>query len=289
MTAVSIVQLCEAGVLSLDDPVSKFINYPDKQHAKCILLKHLLSHTSGLGSYFNEKFYSTPRHKIRTVDDYLNLTAGEVPKFEAGSSWDYSNTGMVLLGKIIEIVTGLTYFDYVRRNIFEPCGMCSSDFLFLDEANKNVAVGYTQNWSSEGHFFENNLYQNFVGGCPAGGNYSTALDIWKFTENLKAETIISSESLELLSTAKPELNSPYYGYRFNIHPERRLIGHSGGMLGCSANFDIVLQPEGWTIIVLANDLGMRSIVLKARQLIGLDVPEAVEARSYLPRAGLALR
>jgi CubicO group peptidase (beta-lactamase class C family) len=288
-TAVAIAQMVEQGELDFEDPVSRYVDYPDPASASAIKVKHLLSHTSGLGTYFNERFYGSARHFIRTVDDYLNLTAGEPPAFLPGEKWDYSNTGMVLLGKIIEIITARTYFDHMRTALFAPASMDTADFIYLDEVNEQVAVGYTRKWGLGGSRWTNNIFENFVGGCPAGGGYGAILDIHRIVEALKAGRLVSTEMVECLTTAKPELNSHHYGYGFSIHPERKLFGHSGGMLGCSANLDIVLDPPGWTIVILANDLGMRPVALKARQLIGVTVPEADEARAYLPRGGLTRR
>ncbi|MEM6858423.1 MAG: serine hydrolase domain-containing protein [Pseudomonadota bacterium] len=288
-TAVAIAQLAEEGALDFEDTAGKYVEYPDAASAKAIKIKHLLSHTSGLGTYFNEKFAQTPRHFIRSVDDYLGLTAGEPPVFEAGEKWDYSNTGMVLLGKIIEEITGRSYFDHMRTAVFEPAGMDTAEFLFLDHVNDQVAIGYTRAWDLSGEIWTNNLFENFVGGCPAGGGYGTALDIHRFAEALKAGKLVSNAMVELLTNAKPDINSPFYGYGFSVHPERALFGHSGGMVGCSANLDIILDPPGWTVIILANDLGMRPVALKARQILGVTVPEADEARAYLPRGGLSAR
>ena len=92
-----------------------------------------------------------------------------------------------------------------------------------------------------------------------------------------------------MTTAKPDLGSPDYGYGFAIHPQRVLYGHSGGLVGASANLDITCDPEGWVIVIAANDLSMRAPALKARQLVGVTVPEAEEGRSYLPRSGLTAR
>ncbi|MCW5622141.1 MAG: beta-lactamase family protein [Burkholderiales bacterium] len=288
-TGVAIAQLVEAGVLSFEDTVAKYIAYPDAQSAERIRIKHLLSHTGGLLSYFTEELDRTARHHIRTVDDYLALSKDQKPAFEAGSRWQYSNTGMVLLGKIIEIVTGQTYFDYVERNVLAPAGMSRSGFLYYDQVNENLAVGYGKTWSLDGPTVVNSLYENFVGGCPAGCGCATVGDVFRFAEALKAGKLVSPAMTELLTTAKPELNSPDYGYGFGIHPQRALYGHSGGLLGVSANLDIVEAPAGWVIVILANDLGMRPVVLKSRQLIGVTVQEAETARAYLPRAGMTAR
>lgn len=117
-TAVAIAQLAEKGRLSFQDPVGRYLKgWIDPESAQKITLHHLLTHTSGLGSYFNERFWKASRALYRKVEDFRALVAEEKPEFEPGSGWRYSNTGFLLLGAVIERVTGQSYFDYVRENI----------------------------------------------------------------------------------------------------------------------------------------------------------------------------
>lgn len=288
-TGVAICQLVEAGRLSLDDTVARFIDYPDRASASRIQIRHLLSHTAGLDSYFTAEFDRRSRRDLRSIDDFLALTKDQMPAFPPGTAWKYSNTGMVLLGKIIELVTGQSYFDHVETQVLERAGMTRSAFCELDYVNQDLAVGYGKTWSEKGPRIANSLFEGVVRGGPAGCGYATVGDVLAFAEALKAGKLVGPTMLETMTSAKPELNAPDYGYGFAIHPERALYGHSGGLVGASANLDMVLAPEGWVIVVLANDLGMRAPVLKARQLIGMTVPEAEEGRAYLPRAGLTAR
>ncbi len=99
--------------------------------------------TSGLGDFFGEKFDATPKSRIRTLQDYLGLFASDRLLFEPGTSRRYSNAGYVVLGLIIEKITGKTYYDYVRENIYVPAGMTSSDSFMQDAVVENRAVGYT--------------------------------------------------------------------------------------------------------------------------------------------------
>jgi CubicO group peptidase (beta-lactamase class C family) len=288
-TGVAVGQLAEAGKLSFKDSVAKYIDYPDPESASEIRIEHLLSHTGGLGTYFTEEFDRGARQRFRTVDDFLDLSKDQRPTFKPGTSWNYSNSGMVLLGKIIEIITGKTYFDYVQQSILDAAGMTRSGFFELDHVNDNLAIGYAKRWSIDGERVVNCLFENVIKGCPAGCGFSTVGDIYRFAIALQSGRLVSKSMLEVLTTAKPELNSPDYGFGFAIHPERTLYGHSGGLIGVSANVDIVERPKGWVVVVLANDLGMRSPTLKARQLIGVTVPESISGRSYLPTAGVTIR
>lgn len=272
-TAVAIGQLVQTGKLAFDDPLSKFVDYPNADTASKIRIEHLLTHTSGLGSYFTEEFDRTARKNLRTVDDVLALSADQPLAFEPGTDWRYSNTGMLVLGKVIEAVTGLDYYDYVEQHVLQPAGMTRSGCFELDRVNDNLAVGYAERWSADGAETVNNVFDHVVRGGPAGGCYSTVGDLVRFATALNDGTLVSPAMAETLTTGKPEVGSPDYGYGFGIHPGRALFGHSGGFIGISANLDISVDPAGWVIVVLANTETSRAPTIKARQLIGLAEPE----------------
>ena len=107
-----------------------------------VRVKHLLSHTSGLGSYFTPEWDRQSRALWRSVDDWMPLIKDETLQFEPGTRWSYSNTGMLVLGKVIEAASGQDYFTYVREHVAKPAGMTSTDAYELDRVNKNLAVGY---------------------------------------------------------------------------------------------------------------------------------------------------
>lgn len=288
-TAVAICQKIEAGHFAFETPVSDFIDYPTKDAAKSIEIRHLLSHTSGLGSYFTEEFFATSRQRYRSIDDFLELTKDQIPEFAPGTASKYSNTGMVLLGKVLEIVSGQDYFDTISSSVLKKAGMTGAGFPELDFVNPGTAVGYNKIWTRGGARIANTMFEGAIRGGPAGCGYATVGDIFRFSKAFTCGDLVSRDMVDLMTSAKPELASPHYGYGFAIHPERALFGHSGGLVGASANLDITRTPAGWVVVVLANDLSMRAPVLKARQLIGVSVPEADEARSYLPRGGMTLR
>ncbi|MGQ0643686.1 MAG: serine hydrolase domain-containing protein [Gemmatimonadaceae bacterium] len=116
VTAVAIAQLVERGVLSFDDPVSKWVPGGLKGDAgDKVRIKHLLSHTSGLGSYFVDEWDTASRARFRSVDDFMTFANKEELQFEPGTRWAYNNTGMLVAGKVIEAATKQSYFDYVRE------------------------------------------------------------------------------------------------------------------------------------------------------------------------------
>ncbi len=106
------------------------------------------------------------------MDDYKPLLADEKLAFEPGTRWQYSNTGFLLLGAVIEKVTGQTYFDYVRENIFKPAGMINTDSYEMDQVVPNLAIGYAKVFKDDGGYsFRNNLFDHVVKGGPCGRRF----------------------------------------------------------------------------------------------------------------------
>ncbi|MCI0490581.1 MAG: beta-lactamase family protein [Blastocatellia bacterium] len=267
-TSVAIAQLVERGKLSFDDPLSKFLpDFPDKESAEKIKIKHLLTHTSGLGSYFNRKFMESSRARFRTVNDMMELAKEEKLAFEPGARWQYSNTGMLVLGAVIEKASGQSYFDYIRENIYRPAGMTNSDCYELDLVTPNLALGYEKEFAAEGVRFRNNLFMHVIRGGPAGGGYSTVEDLLRFDTALRSGKLVGQEYVKLLTSAKPEINSPDYGYGFSIDKERGIVGHSGGFPGISSNLDMFLE-NGFTAVVMSNyGGGSQAVTSKMRELV----------------------
>ena len=270
-TAVAIAQLVEKGKISYDDPLAKFIpDFPNAEAAKKIQIKHLLSHTAGLGGYFSPRYQKLARDQIRTVDDMMKLAREDEKdiKFEPGSKWQYSNTGMMVLGKVIEIASGQSYFDYVRENIYKPAGMTNTDSYELDKVNTNLAVGYHKAFTDSGIAWSNNVFAHVMRGGPQGGGYSTVEDLLKFDQALRSGKLVSAETLKLLTSPKPELNSPNYGYGFAAGGPA--VGHSGGFLGINSNLDMFLG-SGWTAIVMSNySQGAGPVQTKMTRLIAAN-------------------
>ncbi len=271
-TAVAIAQLVEEGKLRYDDPLSKFLpDFPTPAAAKKIRIEHLLTHTSGLGSYFNEEFMRSSRTRYRTVDEMMTLAKGDSLAFEPGTRWSYSNTGMLVLGKVIEKVTGQDYFTWVREHVYRPAGMTSTDAYELDLVNSNLAVGYQKEFADDGsRRYRNNIFQHVIRGGPAGGGYSTAEDLLRFAEALRGGKLVSPATYQLLTTPKPALNSNEYGYGFGTglgSGSDDIVGHSGGFSGISSNLDI-FKNSGYVAIVMSNYGGAsQPVVERIRALV----------------------
>jgi CubicO group peptidase (beta-lactamase class C family) len=257
-TAVAIAQLVEQGKLSFDDTVGKVLpDYPNKEVAAKVTLHHLLTHTSGLGDYFTPTFFETSKDRFKSVKDYLPLFVDQPLLFQPGERMSYSNAGFMLLGAIIEKASGQDYFTYVRDHVYKPAGMNDTDAYELDHDTPNLAIGYTSE-DDNGRYVpgprSNNLFSHVVKGGPAGGGFSTAPDLLRFTNALVDDKLVSRQSREILTTGKVAYTPGVkYGYGF-ICSEingRKVFGHSGGFLGINSELEIHLDT-GYTIIVMSN-------------------------------------
>ena len=260
-TSIAIAQLVEQGKLSFDDSLSKFMpDFPTKEAAEKIKIKHLLTHSSGLGSYS----VKASRTGVRTVDDFLKLGKDDKLAFEPGTDQKYSNNAFLILGKVIEKASGQSYFDYVRENIYRRAGMINTDAYDLDLVNKNLAIGYEKEYTDSGIVFRNNVCEVGFGG-PAGGGFSTSEDLLRFTNALRSGKLVGNEYVKMVLSPKPEINSPTYGYGFNVL--NGIAGHAGGDTGVQANMEMFLD-DGYTAIVLSNYGGaMRPVTVKMKSLI----------------------
>jgi len=271
-TAVVIGQLVDEGKLSFEDPVSKFLGGKGwtKADLSKVRIEHLLSHTSGLGSYFNDDYQRMARQRLRKVDDYKPLVAGETLAFEPGTRWQYSNTGFLLAGAVIEAVTGKDYFDVVRERVYARVGMANSDSYDIDLVVPNLAIGYSRERTASGARWRANTFEHVIRGGPAGGGYSTARDLLAFAEAMRKGKLVSAATAERLWSAKPDLQSPDYGYGFGVGKDALgpRVGHSGGFPGIASVLDIY-PDTGWTVVVLSNvDGGMQAVAQKLRETAG---------------------
>ena len=244
-TAVATLQLVEAGKLALDDPIGKHLpDYPNRKLASKVTVRHLLTHTGGTGDIFGPD-YDKNRLKLRDHSDYLDLYGSRPLGFEPGSRWEYSNYGFVLLGALIEAVSGVSYYDYVREHVFRPAGMTSTDSLPESEDVPGRAVGYT---GSRGSRVPNSDWLPWRG-MAAGGGYSTVGDLLRFAQALSSGKLISKATLA--KATSPQRQG--YGYGFVVGGRRPSphYGHSGGAPGM--NGELRIFPKlGYVVVSLSN-------------------------------------
>jgi D-alanyl-D-alanine carboxypeptidase len=206
-TRLSIEQLIAAGKLSIDDTIAKVLpGYPNKDVAQKVNVRQLLNMTSGIGDFFGERYDATPKEKLRTLADYLPLFADKPLLFEPGKGQAYSNGGYVVLGLIIEKISGETYYDYVKQHIFAPAGMTDTDSYLTDEQVANRAEGYTKKLG-DGKEWVNNRISRPARGSSAGGGYSTAPDLVKFAEAIASGKLKSSTPGLGIAGGSPGMNA----------------------------------------------------------------------------------
>jgi CubicO group peptidase (beta-lactamase class C family) len=258
-TAVAIAQLAAQGALSFSDPIAMHLpDYP-RDVASKVTIHHLLTHTSGLGNFFNEKFEAS-RSKLRTVDDFIPLFIDQPLAFEPGERWQYSNAGFIVLGAVIQRVSsGQSYFDYVREHVYKPAGMHNTDAYDMDRPIPNLAIGYTRayvrEWPELGPW-RSNLFLHTIKGGPAGGGFSTVEDLLKFDQALRGHKLLSPEHTNTVLAGKVDLpGAPGTQYAYGFHDDRtkasRIVGHGGGFPGINGQLDMYLDL-GYTVAVLSN-------------------------------------
>lgn len=253
-TGVAVAQLAEQGKLSFNDPIAKYLpDYPNKAVADKVTIHQLLTHTSGLGDFFNEKFFAN-QVGFKRITDYLPVFANNPLDFEPGQRWQYSNAGYIVLGAIIERVTGQSYYDYVQKHIFRPSGMTHTGFYPSVGDLPDAAIPYTNlGPGGSGQGPRHATKRDELRGGPAGGGYSTVDDLLKFSIALRHHKLLGPEYTDIVTTGKVDAPFGKYGYGFGdvnfngVHS----FGHNGGAPGISAQLDIYPDLD-YTVIVLSN-------------------------------------
>ena len=255
-TGVAIAQLAEQGRISFNDLVGAHLpDYPNPDVAQSVTVHHLLTHTSGMGAFWNERFEAA-KFKLRCVDDFLALFVDEPLAFRPGERFQYSNSGYVVLGALIERVCGQSYYDYVREHIYDRAGMDDTDAYELDRDVPNLAIGYTRQGETGGPEpgpRRNNLFLHSIKGGPAGGGYSTIGDLVRFGAAMLDHRLLDADHTDTVLTGKMQVGPGRYGYGFmeDHVGGHRVVGHGGGFPGISTRFDLHLD-SGYSVAVLSN-------------------------------------
>jgi CubicO group peptidase (beta-lactamase class C family) len=253
-TRVAIGQLVEKGKLSFEDTIIKHLpDYPNRQAAEKVTIQQLLTMASGIGDFFGDKFDAMAKDRLRKNSDFLPLFASEPLAFEPGTKRQYSNGGYIVLGAIIEKVSGQDYYDYVREHIFKIAGMENTDSYEADAPVQNLAIGYTREGAAS-RDRRNNFYTRPARGSSAGGGYSTVEDLLKFTIALEKNKLLSPEFTDWMFNGKlPQRSSgKAAGDNNNKKAEGRGgFGFAGGAPGINATVEIDAD-SGYTAIVMSN-------------------------------------
>lgn len=254
-TSVSVAQLVQAGKLKYTDTVADVLpDYPNREVARKVTIHQLLTHTSGLGDIFGPEFQKK-KDSLREIKDYVQLFADKPLRFEPGTDWAYSNAGFIVLGLVIEKVSGQSYYDYVQRHVYDVAGMKASGSVPKTEKVPNLAVGYTRRGSEDGRLVDNRDTLP-LRGMSAGGGDSTVGDLMRFAEALRAHKLLNASLTETVTTGKAqpgrEAHRKYaYGFEEDYYAGHRIVGHGGGAPGMNGELDM-LMDNGYTVVVLAN-------------------------------------
>jgi hypothetical protein len=185
----------ENGDLHLEDTLRKFnLSFTDKR-AQNITIKQLLAHTSGFGHYWENKDYLAKRSWLDEISEYMEFIKDIPLDFDPGTKYQYSNIGYIILGKVIESVTGNNYYNHIQETIFEPLGMQSSNFKYKSELSSNYAKKYTRTKSGDLEEVQTELSPR---GASDGGGYSTIGDLIKLSEAIFYNGFLSNKSISLM-------------------------------------------------------------------------------------------
>ncbi|MHA1614548.1 MAG: serine hydrolase domain-containing protein [Candidatus Thorarchaeota archaeon] len=264
ITKIAILQLLQKGKLTLGELVGKYLPEFPKEIATKVKISHLISFTSGMGDYFNEKF-TAGNGNLRSLDDFVPFFIDDPLLFEPGEKMEYSNAGYVVLGKIIEAVSGMGYYEYIKKNIYKPAGMADSDHFEIDSIIPKLATGYTHHMP-DGSIHPSKRRTNYfiIGsrGSSAGGGQSTVYDLLKLDRAIANEVLLDKEHsgrvfipLEVKPGATP-----------------RVVGLAGGAPGLIALY-LKFNVAGYTVFILSN-YDPEDVEPVTKSIMDMFVPES---------------
>jgi CubicO group peptidase (beta-lactamase class C family) len=289
-TGIAIAQLVEQKKLNFGDKlITHLPNLPAKIFGD-ITIEQLLTHSAGTGDFFGFTKFEDIADTAKTTQTYVNIGLEEPLIFKPGEKVQYSNYGFILLGAVIEKASGMTYFDYVKKHIFDVANMTNTDFSERDKAHNNLAIGYMGPPHAPGQApmqplpkpkgmkREPNTRELEVKGNSAGGGYSTVVDFHRFSKALLSGKLVSPQTFALITKGKvtllaaiKERNLPEvkyaYGFGETLKNNIRTIGHTGGAPGVDGQLEI--YPDlGYTVVLLSNyDRATMPIMRKIQDFI----------------------
>ncbi|MEO7692753.1 MAG: serine hydrolase, partial [Chryseolinea sp.] len=257
-TSMLIMQLVEQGKLRLDVPISTYVpDYP-KKNGDVITIHHLLTHSSGTPNMTDfPGFMNNISHNSYSPAKLVELFADSTLRFEPGKKFEYSNSGYILLGYIIEKVTGKSYEQVLQENIFTPLKMNNTGYDHHRTVLKNRAIGYEKN----GWLYVNSDFIDMSVPYAAGSLYSTVEDLYLWDQALYGNQLLKKENMDLLFTKHISTGWGHYGYGWNIgempigNTSERVetVGHGGGINGFNTQLTRILSDKSF--IVLLNNTG----------------------------------
>ena len=243
-TSAVILQLQEQGKISVHDNLSKYI--PDYPNGDSISIENLLTHTSGIHNFNDNAFMKTNAAKPIKLDSIIMLFKHVATDFKAGTNYNYSNSNYILLGFIIEKITGKSYYQNIRERIFQPLQMNHSGFNFTSLKSADKAVGYSKLNSKHKNI---SVVVDSSIMYAAGGIYSTVSDLYKWDRALYTNKIIHDSSLQKAFT--PYKNNYGYGWMIDSAYGKKAVMHEGATLGFTS-FIGRIPVDSICIILLDN-------------------------------------
>lgn len=266
MTAIAIMQLVEQGLLDLDKPIQTYLpDYPQKKRGP-FTTRHLLSHTTGMEGYASSKEAETT-NEYPSLEQAMNVFQDRELAFEPGSEYNYTTYGYVVLGRVIEVLSGSSYEDYMQEHIWNVLGMQNTGVDRYLENKEHHSNLYHKKRKKAKLRKPNNLSNRI----PGGGFYSTVGDMLLFGNAILDNTLISKKSLdEMLKVASPGKEGNQYGLGFFLYgpkgQENVVFGHSGGQTGASSQL-FIHSRTNTVVVVMANTSGTWQHVAGAASMI----------------------
>lgn len=253
ITAVAVLQLVEQNKVEPNVPIGRYLpDYPNKTVRDSVTIHQLLTHTSGLNNFYVEQEYTNANKlTLRTVSDFVHLFSDKPLLSNPGKKYNYGASSFVLLGLIIEKTSGQDYFQYVRKNIFEPAEMYNTTELAIDTIIKNKASGYTTFLQKDQSPKRNEYYLSKT--SPGGFYYSTVEDLFKFSKSLQNDRLLKNETKELMFEPKVKGYNTHIGYGIDVdlRYNQTILGHSGGWYGVRGEL-MHFTENAYTIVILSN-------------------------------------
>jgi len=286
-TALAIMQLVERGSLKLDDNLTKFLpDYPAKGYT--VTLDRLLNHTSGIKGYTEiDKFKKMSRTDL-SHQELINLFSSEPFEFPPGEKFQYNNSAYYLLGVIIEKASGMSYAEFLQKNVWYPLGMRETSYLENAPITKNRAEGYE---IREGKVVNDDLL-SMANPFSAGSLGSSVVDLFKWQAALNAHRLISKPGYEKMTTpgVLNDGKSTTYGYGFQLSnlDGHRKIDHGGAINGFRTQLSYYPDDE-LTVIVLCDTGSAHPAPLESRIARAvLGIPEISTKEVPLSEKGLQI-
>jgi CubicO group peptidase (beta-lactamase class C family) len=251
-TAASILKLQAEGKLSVSDKLSKYI--PDFPRGDEVTLRHLLTHASGIHSYTDEPDIMIRVTNATTTKAIIEMVKKYPYDFDPGAKWHCDNSGYLLLGWIVEKVSGQSCGDFVRENFFQSLGMTNTGVYRADAGLPHEALGY----SLEKKEFQRALNWDMSWAGGAGALYSTIEDLYRWNEGIFNGRVLDAASLKAafapVNVSEGQTNSDTgcgFGWFISHYRGLREISHGGGLQGFSS-FLLRLPEAQFTVVVLVN-------------------------------------